>query len=503
MVSEHPLIVILFAALCLVLWNLNRKKHPYPPGPPADPIIGHFRIMPSSSQEEVFHEWAKTYGDIMHLHVPGQNLIILDSHEVATDLLERRSSIYSSRPRFVVMEILGWHPVVTFLPYSQRFWRHRKIMQKHFGREQSLTFHPILVHHARTFLRRMLEKPNDYDQNILRFATTSSIKVAYGHDVKSDDEPILELAHLAMDAVNNTGAPGNTPIDHLPFLQHFPDWFPGTHYAKYARSRRGVVRQFHDYLFDPIVKRLQVCAVEPSIAAVELENVPEELKGDKEYMLDLKGVAATVFGGGIDTTWSTLTIFVILILLHPEVQKKAQEELDSVLGDRLPDFSDEPSLPYVNCVVQETLRWYPVAPLGVPHMSTEDDVYRGYFIPKGSIVIANARGIGLDERKYKNPYEFNPSRFLPKPEGFGEPEFTTAWGYGRRACPGRYHAEAELWIIIASMLAVFDFRKAIGSDGKEITPTLEFAQGLGHHPKPVPCNICPRSVMAEKLIRQS
>ena len=78
------------------------------------------------------------------------------------------------------------------------------------------------------------------------------------------------------------------------------------------------------------------------------------------------------------------------MVLHPDEQKKAQAELDRVVGtDRLPEFSDEDSLPYICALIKELLRWRSVVPLGIPHRSVEEDQYRGYRIPKGSIVIAN------------------------------------------------------------------------------------------------------------------
>lgn len=78
------------------------------------------------------------------------------------------------------------------------------------------------------------------------------------------------------------------------------------------------------------------------------------------------------------------------MILHPGVQKKAQEEIDKVIGhDRLPSFSDRDSLPYIDAIVKEVLRWHPVAPMGLPHVTTEDDMYLGYFIPKGAMLLAN------------------------------------------------------------------------------------------------------------------
>lgn len=75
---------------------------------------------------------------------------------------------------------------------------------------------------------------------------------------------------------------------------------------------------------------------------------------------------------------------------HPEVQKKAQKELDTVVGrDRLPDFSDRESLPYVDAIFKEVIRMYPIVPLGVPHSNIAEDEYKGMRIPKGSIIMPN------------------------------------------------------------------------------------------------------------------
>ena len=76
--------------------------------------------------------------------------------------------------------------------------------------------------------------------------------------------------------------------------------------------------------------------------------------------------------------------------LFPEVQLEAQEEIDRIVGTkRLPNFEDRPNLPYVDAIVKEVLRWHPVAPIGVPHMTTEDDIFNGYLIPKGALILAN------------------------------------------------------------------------------------------------------------------
>ena len=105
--------------------------------------------------------------------------------------------------------------------------------------------------------------------------------------------------------------------------------------------------------------------------------------------------------------------FFLAIVLKPEVMKKAQEELDRIVGkDRLPDLSDKDALPYINALVKELLRWNPPLPVGFARRVTQDDVYQGYFIPAGATVIENMWADLRDPKVYPDPEAFNPDRFL-------------------------------------------------------------------------------------------
>lgn len=133
--------------------------------------------------------------------------------------------------------------------------------------------------------------------------------------------------------------------------------------------------------------------------------------------------------------------FVLAMAIYPEVQKKAQKDLDAVLqGQRLPDFSDFEKLPYLAAMVNEVFRWQAVTPFAVYHVSTADDVYEGYLIPKGSIIVPNAWAILRDETIFGPKTDrFMPERFISaeKTTVCDLSEVDMAFGFGRRACPGR------------------------------------------------------------------
>ncbi|KAG6853830.1 hypothetical protein C0991_000944 [Blastosporella zonata] len=194
--------------------------------------------------------------------------------------------------------------------------------------------------------------------------------------------------------------------------------------------------------------------------------------------------------------------------LNPDVQKKAQAEIDSIIGsERLPNLADRPHLPYVNAVVTEVLRWNSVAPtgtsiLGVPHTAMEDGIIGGYLIPKGSIILANLWNMLHDPEVYPEPFEFQPERHIVTSEKSAQRDpRNVCFGYGRRICPGMHLAETSLFSVIAASLAVFDVKKVV-ENGVEIIPVHESTSGIISFPEAFKCSITPRSPKAVSLVHE-
>ncbi|KAJ7761230.1 cytochrome P450 [Mycena maculata] len=469
-----------------------------PPGPSGDPLIGHLLRMPSARSPLVFHEWSKTYGDVMYLKVLGRCIVILDSYKAAVDLLEKRSANYSDRPKFTLYELMGWDPTTTFLQYGKQWNKHRQMHQSYLGRDKLDEFRPIQTQEARTLVQNLIQcAPEKYEDYLSRFATGIIAQIVAGHRIRSDDDPYLRMSKMTFEAISSTGPPGNSPIDFFPVLQHFPPWFPGAKHVEVVRTCRPTLRELHDYPLRTVKKQKENGEAAPSFI---LENLEEMEEGDDEE--DLKGAAATIFGAGELTTWSTLSVFILAMILHPECQAKAQREIDSVVGDqRLPDFGDRQELPFVECILQETLRWVQYC---VPHRAMEDDIYRGMLIPKGTLVFPNIQGMALDENIYSDPTSFHPERFLPTPTGTGEPHFdNVAFGFGRRICTGQYVAPDTLWIAISSILASCKITNAVDEEGKIIVPDVLISDGLVSHPTDTRCVITPRSLSAKALVLET
>ncbi|GLB43241.1 putative cytochrome p450 [Lyophyllum shimeji] len=474
----HTAQIIVPSALALVFltYRLSRKQFPLPPGPPADPVIGHLRSIPPVGQDVFFYKLGKKY-------VLGKSLVILNSVQAATDLLDKRSHNYSHRPQFPVFELWGIGDLLVVVDYGKEFLMQRKMVQQYFHKEKCQDYRPVQLREARLFVQNLLSTPDHWSDLLFRFTTAIIIDITYGRQVVSIDDPYVKIAEACAGVAAEAGAIGGTPVDLFPFLRYFPSWFPGTYYATLARKAVDKFQRLKEYPF---------------------VQVMEQMKQDDEASIKhIKAAAAIVYLAGAETTSSTLCFFVLAMVLHPECQQKAQDEIDAVVGyDRLPEFHDRENLAYLECLLQETLRWFQVLPMGVPHRTMEDDIYNGMLIPKGSTVIANTRAMTLDESVYQDPFTFDPTRYLAAPAGRGEPYPTGPFGFGRRICPGRHFADDTLWIAMATILATISIAKAVGNDGKEIIPdVVPVTVGSTSRPRPFRCRLEARNDAASNLLR--
>ncbi|KAL1673148.1 cytochrome P450, partial [Schizophyllum commune] len=426
--------------------------------------------------------------------------------KAATDLLDKRGANYCDRPDFVLFNIMGFRLTLSFLRWSPRFRMHRRLLQSALSKAKIAQYQDLQTREARRAVKSVVEHPEKWETALRRYATAIVLGAGFGVSIERDDDPYVRMAEDASYALAHGGAPAGSLIDFLPFLRYLPSWLVPLRSLKFAREWHAAIRKIHEVPF----------------AAQQLEARMSALDRGETYEMsseDIQGAAGAIFAGKHPSseqrtdTWATLTVFVLNMVLNPDVQHEAQEEIDRVVGrDRLPSFTDRASMPYLDHVLLETLRWCPVSPLGVPHKSLKDNVYRGMFIPKGTlsssspllpsrtaynhlgtIVYANARAMCYDTRIYKSPEIFDPMRYAPESEGGrAEPPPVGHFGFGRRICVGRHFADATLWIIMATMLATLNFERVLDDDGQSVTPKVSLTAGLTSHPESFPCVLMPR-----------
>ncbi|KAG8691662.1 hypothetical protein FRC09_011561 [Ceratobasidium sp. 395] len=428
--------------------------------------------------------------------MPGNNLVILNSHEAAIELLEHRSAVYSYRPRLVMAgELAGWDQNLELMSDTNRVRRVRKLLHDGMNNKAMQNWRPMQEQEALRFVQRLLRTPEDLVAHIRQTAAATVVKLTYGYTVHDTSDEYIMAAEQAMDSFSHLSAPGAYLVDIFPWLQYIPL----APFKKVAADARKRLNKLEDMPMGFVRQQMETGG-EHSLVSGWLENPKQE----KDYEDLVKVSAASLYAGGADTTVSAISTFFIAMLYNPAAQATAQTEIERVIGTgRLPTYADRESLPYVEAVYKEVLRWQPLVPLGLPHkyMASSDDSYKGMRIPTNTAIIANIWAILRDSLTYKDPDTFNPDRHLgvdpqPNPED-------VAFGFGRRRCPGINVAQSSVWLSIALTLAAYDITPVVDEDGKPKLPSLQYSNTTVSHPPPFECKITPRSDKIRKIIEDA
>lgn len=492
----------LFLCLCLLVHFVYRRRQkrllPFPPSIPGWPIVGNAFQLPLKYVHIFYRDLGRKLGSkIMYVEALGQPIIIINDPRMASDLLEKRSALSSSRPRLPMFEIIGTDQFFAILPHGDEWRNQRRMFQQYFSkralpREQE----KALEFTRKALLPNLYQTPQDFRDHISEYVGGMALSMTYGLPVKRTQDPLVKLSDDAFHAAMLASTPGKYLVNVFPFLKHLPNWLPGTQFKQDARQARKHLLRTLEEPFQAVQKNME----EGTASECFVSATVEKYKNNSDYEIlepYIKKTASQVFEGASETTVVALNTFVLAMLVHPEIQLKVQDEIDFVVGtDRLPDYSHRQQLPYLTAVLKEVLRWNPVLPTGVPHLATADDVYEGYYIPKGAAIMANAYAMLHDEEVFPNPQEFNPDRFIKDGvlvEDILDPTVVATFGFGRRICPGSHIALSTLYIATASILSLFDILPAHDANNNSIEVKPEFIDALVvSEPLPFPCKITPR-----------
>ncbi|KAG6843347.1 hypothetical protein H0H87_005586, partial [Tephrocybe sp. NHM501043] len=230
--------------------------------------------------------------------------------------------------------------------------------------------------------------------------------ITYGLEVQAKNDPYIATAAQAVHTLTAAAVPGAFLVDVVPILKYVPYWMPFAGFQRKARRWRKLALDMINLPYAAAKRNIENGDSTPSFVLNSLEKM--ELQ---EYII--KSTAGTMYAAGSDTTMAAVASCILGLLLNPAALKKAQDEIDRVVGtEQLPTFDYVDLLPYITAITKEALRWRDIAPIAIPHFLHADDEYNGYRLPKGSIVIPNAWAMLHDENIYPNPFDFNPDRFM-------------------------------------------------------------------------------------------
>lgn len=437
--TEHAILATAVVSFLCALLHVMRPPKGLPPG-----ITGLRCLLelPQKKQWLKVQEWSLQYGDIASGYFLGKTIIIIGSAKIAGELLEKRSVNSSDRPRSIMGgELSGWGKIMLLSDCNDWFRTHRRWIAQEIGSHDLAKNFNMIEYETRRLLRCVLDDSERLRAHVRKNFTSLILRVTYGYKTIEGDDPLVDLAHLANSQLSSSTAPGMYYVDFVHFMKYVPSWLPGAGFKRKAKEYAAVIRDLVENPHNWLKNQLAAGTVGPSFAARHLSS-PDMTQ---EFEDSVKWASATLYQGNIisyspvpcaDTAPSIAYGFYLAMTLYPRVLKKAQAELDAVVGTkRLPTFSDRPNLPYLEALFTELLRWHCPAPMTL-RCTSSYDTYEGYIIPKGSYVAVNIWAVLRDERTYTDPLEFKPERFLgDNPE---QDPRNVCFGFGRRRCPGYF-----------------------------------------------------------------
>ncbi|KAB5539440.1 cytochrome P450 [Coniochaeta sp. 2T2.1] len=500
--------VALVAFICIFMLRIGSRPAGLPPGPSTIPILGNLHQIPARDSHLQFQKWAKEYGPVYSLIMGTKTFIVLSSDVAVKDLLDKRSGIYSSRPdSYIGAEIISGGLRVLLMQYGPTWRMIHRMVHNILNITAAKSYVPYQELENKQMLLGLLDDPNSFVNHVRRYTNSLTTQMIFGFRTIDIHDPKLEVLYNGFEhfcEATSTGAAAF--IDFFPILRSLPDFLvPARKHAKKLHEKEKDLYVGH---WLGVKNAINAGKAKPCFS-VDLAKA--QIKED--FSDSLAGyISGSLLEAGSDTTVATLVGFIQAMVLYPEAQKKAQEEIDRVVGpDRLPNMDDEMHLPFVRGCVKESLRWMPTNIIGVPHAVTKDDEYMGYKIPKGAAVINNVWSIHMDPARHPDPYKFDPSRYIDDHQTASEaaknPDPSQrdhfVFGAGRRICQGMHIAERSLFLGMSRMLWAFDFAPAKDENGVELTPDQsKLKQGLFVMPEEFQALITPRSEARAQKIRQ-
>ncbi|GBP41037.1 Farnesoate epoxidase [Eumeta japonica] len=451
-------VVILLLLLVYVLYTNVTRPSRYPPGPKYWPIVGNLisvwlKLRTLKCHHVVWSYWLRQYGDIIGLKLGNVNVVVVSGEKLIREVLTRQ--VFDGRPDGIFYTARSFGKKLGIVFSDGRSWQTlRRIVfkyLKHFG-YNSQVMEKIITKECQVLVSQMeasAGRPIHINDMFNIHVINMLWCLVAGRRYDTDDERLKEICDLITRTFKTADMSGGV-LNFMPFLRHvIPNAIGYTEMMRIHKSLYnfiGEVIELHKMSLDPKNPRDVIDAL-----LIEIVECREEACSEQE----LKVVCLDLLEGGFETVTNTLVFMLLHLVLKPEVQRRVQEEIDRVIGSgRPPSLSDRTGMAYTEAVVLETLRISSIAPVGIPHMASDDAELGNYIIPKGTTVLLALYDLH-NEKNWKEPRVFKPERFLNANGALIQNDCFIPFGLGRRRCMGELLARSELFLFLTHLMQKF------------------------------------------------
>ncbi|PON54222.1 Cytochrome P450, E-class, group I [Parasponia andersonii] len=494
------LFLFIFLITKLVFRRHNQNS---PPSPISLPLIGHLHLL-KQPLYQTLETLSLKHGPIFSLQLGCRTYLVVSSPSAVQECLAKNDVVFANRPRSMASDIFSYsYTNLVLAPYGQ-LWRNlRKLTTIELFSQISLKkFSKVREEEVSSIVGQVFKRISSGQSQKVQLNQFFSVlmfsimmRISVGKRL-TGDEQIEELKDTFFPSLTLT-----TMCDYLPILRWIGYKGLQKKMIKSQNKRDEFLRRWIEE-----IRRKKTGNTENVPVSEEEVTLVERLlwlqESDPEFCSEdvIKSLVVVIFIAGTDTSMNTMEWAMSLLLNHPQVLEKLRKEIDCHVGHgRLLRESDIPKLPYLRCVINETLRLYPVVPLLLPHLSSEGCTVGGYYIPRGTTLMVNAWAIHRDPKVWDEPTGFKPERFEgmidSDREGFNF-KFIP-FGVGRRACPGEGMGFRTVSLAVGMLIHCFDWERV----GPEM---VDMGQGLGltlSKSRPLEAFYCPRRTMIDLLTR--
>lgn len=452
-----------------------------PPGPFALPIIGNLPFLDKKAPFNSFVKWSKKYGTVLTVYIGPQRAVILVGYETVREALVDQADDF--RGRFVLPFAkklfdgygLGfsngdrWTQLRRFTLSTLRdFGMGRKRMEE-WIREES------------TFLLASLKETNGapFEPSFFISRAVSNVICAlvFGQRFDYEDRHFLHLLQIISELLRFFSSPLGQLFNIFPRIM---DALPGRHQRIFKQTKD--INSFIEQKVKEHERDLSPDSPRDFIDCFLLRLAQEkEMPASEFHMENLVATCINLFFAGTETTSTTIRYALLILIKHPEIQQKMQSEIDTVIGrDRGPFMEDRKSMPFTDAVIHEVQRYLDLVPHSLPHCATRTVSFRGYTIPKGTVIIPLLHSVLRDEKQWESPWTFNPKHFLDNNSNFKKNPAFMPFAAGKRACVGESLARMELFLFLVTLLQNFTFSTPDGPDCLDTKPEFSSFGNLPH-----------------------
>ncbi|KAM5140199.1 cytochrome P450 2C18-like isoform 1-T1 [Callospermophilus lateralis] len=478
-----PVVALVLGVSCLLLlslWRHRSGRGKLPPGPTPLPIIGNILQIDVKDISKSLKNLSKVYGPVFTLYLGMKPIVVLHGYEAVKEALVDHGEEFAGRDSIPILKRSKKNSGIVF--NNGKTWKEIRrfslMTLRNFGMgKRSIEDH--IQEEARCLVEE-LRKTNGspYDPTFILGCAPCNVicSIIFKNRYDYQDPEFLTLVNKLNENIRILSSAWAQVYNNFPALI---DCLPGSHHILFKNV---------DYIINYILEKvkeheesLDVNDPRDFIDCFLIKMAQEKDNQGLEYTYEnLVYAVSDLFAAGTESTSTTLRYALLLLLKHPQVTAKVQEEIQCVIGrHRSPCMQDRSRMPYTDAVLYEIQRYIDLLPVNLPHAVTCDVKFRNYLIPKGTAIWTSLTSVLHDNKEFPHPEMFDPGHFLDERGNLRKSDYFMPFSSGKRMCVGESLARMELFLFLTTILQQFHLKSQV--DPKELN-TTPIAKGLSSLP---------------------